>query len=792
MPRWLVFMILVFGSAAMAQTPPLPPLVPWPQEVAPTPGVFTVDASTAVLLLPATAGLQDRVDAVLAGLRRGTGLPLAVLESAAPHDHAVNLDLDRALDAEAYTLQITPSRVTITAGGPDALGWALQTLRQLLPAAAESALPAIAPDPGREGGLRPLPDGVRYARRNVAPAPAARPEPLDAARPAAWTLPCLRIADHPSFAWRGVLLDCCRHFIDVPAIERLLDLMALHKLNRLHWHLTEDQGWRLQIRSRPELTTVAAWRRDADGARYGGFYTQDQARHVVAYAAARGITVVPEIELPGHAQAALAAYPELSCRQEPLDVQACWGVWPDVYCAGNEAVFRFLDDVLTEVLDIFPSEFIHIGGDECPKDRWRECPRCQARIEAEGLRDEHHLQSWFVGRMERWLAARGRRLVGWDEILEGGLPQGATVQSWRGLEGAVAAARQGHDTIVSPTSHCYLDADIGVTDLATAHGFFPVPPELSAAERAHVLGGEMNLWTEYAPQAVMDERLFPRLCGLAEALWSDRERPGTDFDSFWSRFLGHRVRLDRLGVRRAYEGRPVRLTARWEPGADGWRVRWAVDGALPAGRRQVRLDLGGASELVELAGQTLVHAPGAVTAQVLVDGEAYGAPWRVDLARHLAVGAAYECEPWPLRDRYRPEEPHAALDGVLPDVEYEDGRWLAWEGPDAVVTVDLGRPQPVREVSALCLHGGGRLNYSPEQVAVSVSDDGRTWREFGADGWRLAPEVFARTLRTYTVRGTPHTARWVRVRLEQRRNVPAWPWAPLSPPWMFLGQIVVR
>jgi hexosaminidase len=783
-------MILVAGSAAMAKNAPTLPLVPWPQEVEASSGVFTLDHTTVVLLPPDADHLRPHVDAVLAPLRRGTGLPLAVLDSAPPRDHAICLGLSTDLEHEAYTLDITPARVTVQAGGADGLGWGLQTLRQLLPAAAEAPLPAIAPDPGRQDGLRPLPPGTRYGRHNVAPAPAERPEPVPAERPSAWTLPCVRVADAPAFGWRGVLLDCCRHFMDIPAIERLLDLMALHKLNRLHWHLTEDQGWRLQIRSRPQLTTVAAWRRDADGALYGGFYTQEQARHVVAYAAARGITVVPEIELPGHSQAALAAYPELGCRGDTLDVQAGWGVWPDVYCAGNDAVFQFLDDVFTEVLDIFPSEFIHIGGDECPKDRWRECPRCQARIEAEGLRDEHHLQSWFVGRMERWLSARGRRLVGWDEILEGGLPAGATVQSWRGIEGAVSAARQGHDAIVSPTSHCYLDADIGVTDLATAHGFSPVPPTLNDAERRHVLGGEMNLWTEYAPQAVMDERLFPRLCGLSEALWSGRRGP--DFTDFWHRFLGHRVRLDHLGVRRAHEGRPVKLLARWQADQDSWELTWPVDATVPDGQRAVLLTTAGATERVDPDGSMVLREPGPVAAQLLIDGQAYGAPWRLDLDRHLAVGAAYDCEPWPLRNRYLPDQPHAALDGVLPDVIYEDRRWLAWEGPDATVTLDLGQPRRVSEVAALCLHAAGALIYSPERVLVSVSDDGVAWRELGHDTWRLPSGWFARTLEPYVVRGEPQTARWVRLQLEQRRDVPAWPWAPLSPPWMFLGQVMVR
>ena len=788
--RWLgLLLIVLIGERTVVAA--IPPLVPWPAEVRPGIGAFQLDGDTEVLLAPDTPAARAAI--VLDLLRKGTGLPLPLRQADAARDGAIFLAVAGDGADEMYDLTITRRRVVLTAADPAGLGWGLQTLRQLLPAAVESPLPRLVPDPGRpDGQLRPLPPDCRYARHDVAPVPADRPPPEPAPEPARWELPAVHVVDRPAFGWRGVLLDCCRHFMDVTAIERLLDLMALHKLNRLHWHLTEDQGWRLAIRSHPELAEVAAWREDADGVRYGGFYTQDQARHVVAYAAARGITVVPEIELPGHSQAALAANPHLSCRGEPLPVQARWGVWPDVYCAGDEAVFRFLEDVLGEVLDIFPSEFIHVGGDECPKDRWRACPRCQARIRDEGLADEHELQSWFVGRIARWLEARGRRLVGWDEILEGGLPAGATVQSWRGVAGAVAAARQGHDTVVSPTSHCYLDHDIGGIDLATAHEFHPVPADLAPAAAAHVLGGEMNLWTEYAPQAVMDERLFPRLCGLAEAFWSDRSGPGGDFSHFWRRWLDHRVRLDRLGVRRAWEGRPVRLRAVREAAADRWRVSWQVDAVLPDGQRQVRLEMAGAAELVEPAGATLVTTPGPLAAQLLIDGEPYGAPWRLELASHLGVDAPYECDPWPRRDRYRPNSPDAALDGVMPDVDYHDGRWLAWEGPDATVTVDLGRQRAVGEVTAHLLHAGGALIASPERVTVTLSADGERWTDLGEATWRLAPGVFARTLRAYTVYGPPLPARWVRLHLMQRRDVPAWPWAPNSPPWMFLGQIEIR
>ncbi|MBD3220942.1 family 20 glycosylhydrolase [bacterium] len=785
MTAGVLTLVLLMGSATMAPADDLP-LIPAPVTCERAEGTFTLDRATTVGIAHSATRVRERANVVLAILRHGTGLPLPVEVADEPADGAIHLALVPDRPDDWYRLQIDPRRALVRAGGVDGLGHGLQTLRQLLPPTVESPLPDVADDPGR-GGLRPLPPDCAYARHDVAPRPAPRPAPIAAGAPSRWTLPCVTIDDRPRFGWRGVLLDSCRHFQDIAAIERLLDLMALHKLNVLHWHLTEDQAWRLEITAYPELTAIGAWRTDQDGVRYGGFYTQGQARHVVAYAARRGITVVPEIEMPGHSQAALAARPALGCRGEALAVQTCWGVWPDVYCAGNDATFRFLETVLDEVLAIFPSEFVHVGGDECPKDRWRACPACQARIAREGLADEDELQSWFIARMERWLAARGRRLVGWDEILEGGLPPGATVQSWRGTEGAIAAARQGHDTIVSPTSHCYLDADVGVTDLATAHAFDPVPDDLTAEEAAHVLGGEMNMWTEYAPQAVLDERLFPRLCALAEAFWSP---PGGAYTDFWRRYRGHRIRLDRLGVRRAFEGRPVRLSAVRD--GDGWVVAWRTPADLPGGDHAVLLSTGGAAERVGLAGTMRIATPGTISAQVLVDGEPYGAPWHLELVDHLAVGAAYECDPWPARDRYRPDDPGVVLDGILDDVDHTSGRWLAWEGPDATLTVDLGQPVAVREVQAITLHAGGKLIYSPERVAVSVSADGESWTPLGEARWRLPAGVFASVRRTSTVAGPPRPVRWVRIELEQRRDVPAWPWAPNSPPWLFLDQILVR
>lgn len=799
--------VLLFWSVTAAMTAPLPALVPEPRSLAAGEGVFTLTPAVPVLVERGRADWADRAVLLTDLLRAGAGLDLAVRAADGPAPGAIFLGALAGAGPEAYTLDVHPDGVVLRAGGPDGLVWGLQTLRQLLPAALETRLPDPVPDPGRpDGQLCPVPPGCRYPGNNLKPEPAAPPRCADLPAPAAWTIPCVRIADEPRFGWRGVLLDCCRHFLDVPTIERVLDLMSLHKLNRLHWHLTEDQAWRLAIAARPRLAEVAAWRTDQDGARYGGFYTQDEARHVVAYAAARGITVVPEIEMPGHSQAALAAYPELGCRGDTLAVQTAWGVWPDVFCAGSEATFAFLAEVLDEVLAIFPSEFIHVGGDECPKDRWRECPRCQERIRVEGLRDEAELQSWFVRRIERWLAERGRRLIGWDEILEGGLAPGATVQSWRGFEGAVAAARQGHDTVVSPTSHAYFDYDLGSIDLAAVYAFEPVPPELTVDEARHVLGGEMNLWTEHAPQAVVDERLFPRLCAMSEVLWSrrpphadragrdvkDPATVGRDLDDLWRRLASHYQRLDRLGVRRAAEGRPVALTAVWDPGRDGWLLAWQTDGRRPSGEAAVVFDAAGVQHRESVAGTALRRDPGVITAQLEIDGRPYGAPQRLELVRSLAPGSTITVSPEPSA-KYRPRVQDPITGGVRPDGDYRDGRWLAWEGPDGEVVVDLGAERAVRGATADCLHAGGALIYGPERIVFSASRDGQRWEPLGEDRSLVAPPVMARVLQTFRARADrDQVARYVRLQIEQRRGVPRWPWAPDHPPWIFLGMVTVE
>jgi hexosaminidase len=433
---------------------------------------------------------------------------------------------------EGYRLEITPKVIRITGGSPQGVFYGIQSLRQMLPPGIE--------DPAAATGI------------------------------ASMDLPCLRIEDYPAFAYRGMHLDVARHFVPVDFIKKYIDLMALHKMNNFHWHLTEDQGWRIEINKYPLLTEVGAWRSETlighgghppfefDGKPYGGYYTQEEILEVLAYAAKRFVNVVPEIEMPGHATAALAAYPYLGCTGGPYEVITRWGVFPDVFCAGNDEVFVFLEDVLTEVVGLFPSQFIHIGGDECPKTRWSECPKCQARIEAEGLADEYELQSYFIRRMENFLLGLDRNIIGWDEILEGGLAPNATVMSWRGTEGGTEAAQMGQNAIMTPVSHCYFDyyqadpetqplAIGGYTNLEKVYHYNPIPEALSGEEARHILGAQGNVWTEYIKSPSHVEYMaYPRAIALAEVVWSPVET--RDYEDFLKRLKWHSRRLDALAV----------------------------------------------------------------------------------------------------------------------------------------------------------------------------------------------------------------------------------------------------
>ena len=496
-------------------------IIPQPSHVQQQTGVFTLSAQTC---LAASEHVMAIVHYLAERLTNATGLPLPIealpVPAAAKSSIIVQIDTEKAaLGAEGYELSVQEHGIRIVAAAPNGIFYGCQTLLQLFPPEIE--------------------------RSNVV-------------QGVEWAIPCVEIVDVPRFPWRGMHLDAGRHFMPKDFVKTYIDLIARYKMNVFHWHLTDDQGWRIDIKKYPKLTEIGAWRTE-NGSRYGGFYTHDDIREVVEYAHQRCITVVPEIEMPGHALAALAAYPELSCTGGPFEVRTEWGIAEDVVCAGNDRVFKFYEDVLTEVFDLFSGSYVHIGGDECPKARWKACPKCQDRIRAEGLQDEDELQSYVITRMERFLNAHDKRLIGWDEILEGGLAPGAIVMSWRGLAGGIAAAQAEHDVIMTPTTHCYLDypqtRDPGRTPpehhwylpLETVYDFEPVPADISPEKAHHILGSQGNVWTEFmeTPEQV-EEMLLPRMCALAEVVWSQKEQ--RNWEDFTIRLSSHYARFDALNL----------------------------------------------------------------------------------------------------------------------------------------------------------------------------------------------------------------------------------------------------
>ncbi len=432
---------------------------------------------------------------------------------------------------ENYHLKISESKITITSER-DGAGtfYALQTLLQILPVQEKPA-----------GKLPPK---------------------------TSFTLPCVSIKDSPRFEWRGMHLDVCRHFFPVSFIKKYIDLLALYKMNTFHWHLTEDQGWRIEIKKYPNLTKVGAYRKGTmigkysnqqyDSIRYGGFYTQEEIKDVVAYAQKRHVTIVPEIEMPGHSVAAIASYPWLSCTGKQIDVAKGWGVFDDVYCT-KDSTFQFLQDVLTEVIALFPGKYIHIGGDECPKTRWKSCTNCQKKIKQEGLKDEHELQSYFIKRIEKFLNSKGKQIIGWDEILEGGLAPNAAVMSWRGTQGGIDAAKLKHKVVMSPGKPCYFDhyqhkptlleplAIGGYNPVDSVYMYEPMPAQLNAEEQQFIMGAQGNVWTEYIlSEEHVEYMAVPRMTALAEVLWTMPEQKNlTDFKK---RFKHHASYLDRMNV----------------------------------------------------------------------------------------------------------------------------------------------------------------------------------------------------------------------------------------------------
>ena len=503
-------------------------VIPQPMYSRADEGFFAINKDTKIVLDYPSEEMQRIAGFLNEKLSKAAGFELEVISGGSMPKENFIAFMNAGLQTESYEINVVPQHILVDYGDGAGAFYALQTIFQLLPVEIFS----------------------QEMQKRVQ-----------------WTVPCCNIDDKPRFKYRGMHLDVCLHYFDLEFLKKYIDIMAAHKVNRFHWHLTEDQGWRLEIKKYPLLTEKGQWRKETvigslssgvyDGIPYGGYYTQEQVKELVKYAADRYVTIIPEIELPGHALAAIACYPELSCGLEDhYETATRWGIFKQVYCP-KESTFEFLEDVFDEVFELFPSELVHIGGDECPKASWKACPYCQALIKKLGLKDEYELQSYFVTRMEKYINSKGRQIIGWDEILQGGLAPNAKVMSWLGEEGGIKAAQQHHEVVMSPHYKYYLDywqadpyseplAMSGPTTLRTMYDYEPVPEVLTPEEQKYIIGVEGCVWTEYMPTPARVEYMaWPRMCAIAETGWT---RKAKDWDGFTRRLEKHFGRLDGMEV----------------------------------------------------------------------------------------------------------------------------------------------------------------------------------------------------------------------------------------------------
>ena len=678
------------------------------------------------------------------------------------------------LGNEGYELEINPNSLSLLARRSAGIFYGIQTLLQLLPPELETGTNA----PGYN---------------EIA-------------------LPCVKIVDTPRFPYRGMHLDVGRHFFPVSFIKKYIDLLALHKFNTFHWHLTEDQGWRIEIQQYPKLTEISSTRKETllghyrdqphkfDGIPYGGFYTQDEIREIIQYASDRFITVIPEIEMPGHSVAVLAAYPELACTEGPFEVSTIWGVKEDVYCAGNDKVFEFLENVLTEVIDLFPSQYIHIGGDECPKIRWENCEKCQARIEEEGLADEEELQSYFIRRIEKFLLSKGRKLIGWDEILQGGLAPEATVMSWRGVSGGIEAARLGHDVIMTPTAFCYFDyyqanpeteplAIGGYTTLKKVYSFEPVPQELSASETKHILGAQGNVWTEYIKDPDYAEYMsLPRMTALSEVVWSSKEsRNWKDFRARLNHFF---KRLDVLDVNYSFGSYKVDILSRYDPKIQKtWILLESEQFDAP-----IYYSTGESHTSPEIQNYSrpfIFDRTLTIRAGIYLDGEVKDEFAQQTFFYHRGINSSISLKN-PFSPRYPSSGERALVDGIKGTRNYRDGHWQGFEGIDLVVTLDLHKRTEIKNLSIRFLQNINAWIFLPSEVQMAISKNGEDFQTVTTQSHEVSQKMRGETIKEFLHNFAGEPARYIRVTAKNIGVCPDWHPNAGEKCWIFADEIIIQ
>ncbi|WP_299901117.1 beta-N-acetylhexosaminidase [uncultured Aquimarina sp.] len=759
----ILLIFYLISSCSKAQDPVVfEGLIPLPKEQKVGKGHFLFSQNTSIKYHP---DLKKTVAYFNKLVEKGIGKSLEIQTS--KNSNFVSFEIDTTItNIEGYQLTISEKEVLIHSKDPKGSFYAIQTLRQLFPPCFEN-----------NSCNTPL------------------------------QLPVISISDAPRFSYRGMHLDVGRHLFSVKEIKQYIEILSLLKFNTFHWHLTEDQGWRIEIKKYPKLTQVGAYRKETlvghyndqphqfDGKKYGGFYTQEEVKEIVAFAQERNVTIIPEIEMPGHSKAAIAAYPELGCGDKNIEVATKWGVFEDVYCP-TEKTFTFLQDVLDEVMELFPSEYIHIGGDETPKVQWKTNKYCQNLIQKEGLKDEFGLQSYFIKRIEKYLNSKGRKIIGWDEILEGGLAPNAVVMSWRGTEGAISAVKEKHQAILTPSSHCYFDyyqsdrtdeplAIGGYLPLEKVYSFEPIPDGISKEEATYIIGAQGNVWTEY--MKTFDKvtyMAFPRAIALSEVVWSPAETK--NYSDFVNRLVPFQKRLDMLGIHYAnhlYEingdidvtNHNVKYSL--ETFFKDKTIRYTLDGTDPIGTSLVYNQ------------PILIDKNYMLKAKVFQGKEPLGALFTQNFLMHKAIGAAVtiDTEPHP---SFNAGGKEALINGINgSNNRYGDKEWLGFWGDDLEITLDLTQVSEIHAIKTRFYNANGQWIYAPKKVEVSFSNDNVFYSS------RIYKELDVRFLEGSIVPITIDNnikCRFIKIKVKNYGVIPEGLQGAGNKAWTFIDEIIVE
>ena len=740
-------------------------VIPLPQEIKITTGNFVLNDRTSIVYPKDNKEMQQNANLLAEYIHQMSGKKLKVTDEPVTSNAiilATGLNTD---NAEAYQLKVTKDNVTITGTSEAGTFYGIQTLRKSLPITDKGDI----------------------------------------------SFPAAEINDYPRFSYRGVHLDVSRHFFPADSVKRFIDMMALHNINRLHWHLTDDQGWRIEIKKRPELTTIGSKRLETvighssgeyDGIPYNGFYTQDEAREIVKYAQERHITVIPEIDLPGHMQAALAAYPELGCTGGPYEVWKMWGVSEDVLCAGNDKTLTFIEDVLNEIVDIFPSEYIHVGGDECPKVRWEKCPKCQARIKELGLKaDKDHtaeqrLQSYIINYAEQFLNGKGRQIIGWEEILEGGLAPNATVMSWRGIEGGIEAVKHKHDAIMTPSSFLYFDyyqtmdtdneppAIGGYVPLEKVYSYEPVPQILTPEEAKHIVGVQANLWTEYIPTYSQVEYMeLPRMAALSEIQWTMPEKK--EYADILKRLPGLIAVYDINQYN--YAKHIFQVKSQYIPDTeanvlnvvlstiDNTPVYYTLDGSEPTASSYIYTD-------------TLKIGQSCILKAITIRPNGSSAVLKEDIKFNKATMKPITMQQ-PINEKYKFEGKNTLIDGLAGSGNYRTGRWIAFYQNDLEAMIDLQQETPISKVWVRTYVEIGEEILDLRELSVAVSNDGKDYKEVKSEVYPAVSKEDKNGIYTHELSFDTVQAHYVKITARPEYNIPAWHWGKGRPAFIFVDEI---